>query len=80
MYTEEDLQRLISEIDQIQYCEVSVAKQLISEIQRLRYALEEISENWTCTSRKDKYGKCVLPPICREIADEALAAPGHISR
>lgn len=80
MYTEEDLKQLAVEMDQIQYCDVTTAKQLVAEVIRLREALEEISESWMCTARRDKTGKYTLPPLCREIADSALSNPGHISR
>ena len=50
MYTEEDLKQLAVEMDQIQYCDVTTAKQLVAEVIRLREALEEISESWMCTA------------------------------
>lgn len=52
MYTEEDLKQLAVEMDQIQYCDVTTAKQLVAEVIRLREALEEISESWMCTARR----------------------------
>lgn len=77
-YTEEELKRLGEEIDQIHYCEASVAKQLIDEIIRLRGALEDISDSWMCYKRKDSRGQYTVPPVCQEIADAALKGTGNI--
>jgi len=72
-YTEAELKSLEEGIHEIKYCEVRVALSLIEEVRRLREALADISEGWTCPSRRDKHGNIIAPPECRAIADAALA-------
>lgn len=72
-FTDADLRTLEEGIHEIKYCEVRVALSLITEVRRLREALMDISEGWTCPSRRDKSGNIVAPPECRAIADMALS-------
>lgn len=72
-FTEADLRSLEEGIHEIEYCEVRVALSLINEVRRLREALMDISDGWTCPSRRNKDGEIIAPPECRVIADAALA-------